>query len=317
MKPNKCLLTYAVAVTAFMVFANPVARATEEGLPSPGVTPDRVCEAKMGALATVKIEAGPGLKSELDTEFPRTGPCPEGVGTGSCSEWVYRWTVLQPEGTLITNALVSVDSDVPIFASDPPGATVVGDIPGIIPVATNGERFLMFPVSNLTTFTGSFLTPANITPGTLTAASIGKKGSLPRFARCPFGIAGADNRAVQSSNEAIAADRSYEIPGCKVSFNVDQDNKVIPGTIDVVANSKTDECTKVETFQFEVNGRKVEFDTGVQITQAGSCIYSWTNAAGGLSTANCTSCCVKKSTNQCVPKNTLTNPQTQCKAGTL
>jgi hypothetical protein len=202
----------------------------------------------------------------------------------------------------------------------PAGATVVKTLPTFIPVDTEGERFLKFETNTTTEFIGSYWTPINVTPGTLTAAALGKKGTAINvfFGRCP--IAGADN-VITQSNEAVADLRTFKITGCTVIFQVDRDGKVIPGTIAVLEdedNPNPGGCTANETTDpLVIDGKTIEFVGAVQFTQGGSCNYSWTNTAGGRSTVNCPNCCINKATSQCVLTSTLTNPATQCKTGTL
>jgi hypothetical protein len=270
-------------------------------------------------LAQVKIEAGPAFPSGLATVFPVPAVCTVGGQPEPCLRWEYRWSV-QTSGVSLENGLLSVDSDVTIHASDPAGATVTKSLPSIFPVDTDGERFLKFGTGNVTTFTGSYFTPASILPGTLTAAFTGKKGAIPTFARCA--LAGADNIGVQQ-NQAVADEKSYRIPGAVVAFKLapPPDGRVIPGSVMVTP----DAGGSVENFPIEETNEPINFDnlgatvfnTPLQVTTLGSCKYSWTNTTGGRSTVSCSTCCVNKATNQCVLSSSLTNPATQCKTGTF
>ena len=326
MRRANILLLCLTAASALICLAIGEAKATDTPLPSPGISaPVRECTINAPVLfstskVSIKVEAGPGAASNtLADQFPVSGPCPAGVSDTTCKQWIYRWTV-QTSGATLQKALNSVDSDVTIHTSTPAGATVIKTLPAFIPVDTEGERFLKFEANTTSEFIGSYWTPINVTPGTLTAAALGKKGTSLNvfFGRCA--IAGADN-VITQSNEAVADLRTFKITGCTVAFQVDRDGKVIPGTIQIVVdpdNPNPGNCIPEETTDpLVIDGKTIEFVGAVQFTQGGSCNYSWTNTAGGRSTVSCLNCCINKATNQCVLKTSLVSPTTQCKTGTF
>jgi hypothetical protein len=289
-------------------------------LPSPGVsTPPRECTVAAPVAYTwpvqyvnVKIQAGPNGEGGLATEFPVSEPCPEGVSsdTGQCLRWDYLWTILTA-GASFDKTLTSVDSDITVHTATP-AATVVNSLPGFFVFDTDGERFLKFNAYG-TSFTASYVTPASVTAGTLTAAFTGKKSHKWFSGRCP--LAGADNFVLQQ-NQAIAAQQQFKLAGCTVAYTPDAFGKVIPGSLMIIEGAEN--CSVEETTNaIIVDGKPVVFVGAVQFTQGGSCNYSWTNTTGGRSTVNCSTCCINNTTGQCVLKSSLSNPTTQCRAGTL
>jgi hypothetical protein len=316
MKTEKYWQRYVFALLALTWCGLGSASATEEPLPSPGISaPARECTAtmKLGntVLASVKITAGPDGVGGLATQFPQPDTC---AGPVPCVRWDYKWEVLSPpSGVVLNNALVSVDSDVTISASNPAGAMVTKSLPPIFLVDTDGERFLRFGTGNVTTFSGSYFTPPGILPGTLTAAFTGKKGFVPVFARCA--LAGADNVGVQQ-NLATVEEKCYKITGATVCYQVDpRDGRVIAGTQVITADPDFNFVVVDADLLIDGIG-KVIYTTPAQFSSEGSCNYTWTNTAGGRSTVSCTNCCIRKSTGKCVLAADLTDPVNQCKAGT-
>jgi hypothetical protein len=191
---RKYLLLSVGVVASLLVLTAIEGTATGGGepLPSFGVeTPPRTCTVSLPlGLGSVKIQAGPDDEESdgLAKNFPMLAPCPpgEGLPVGECLKWTYRWIV--PSGALtLLDALVSVDTDITVLASDPSGAT----ISRIIPITVEGERVLTFNAT-ANTFTASYWTPPGVGPGTLTAGFVAKKGWGHPAGRCA--LAGADDR---------------------------------------------------------------------------------------------------------------------------
>lgn len=195
MLTRKHLLLYVGVVASLLGLTAIEGAATGGGepLPSFGVeTPPRECTVSLpSGLGSVTIQAGPDAESDdLAENFPIPDPCPPGMGlpVGQCLKWTYRW--MFPRGAVMPlEALVSVDTDITILASNPSGAT----ISRIIPVIAEGERVLKFNAT-ANTFTASYWTPPGVGPGTLTAGFVAKKGLWPLAGRCA--LAGADDRII-------------------------------------------------------------------------------------------------------------------------
>jgi|WetSurSiteA1Bulk_404760.scaffolds.fasta_scaffold00400_11 hypothetical protein len=314
---KKVYILFSIVVAIAMLLSASEVIATEDftSFPSPGISaPLRECTISVLG-GTVKIQAGPNLSEGggLSTQFPipytcvGDAICPCG-DSSSCLQWQYRWAITGCDNASLVTALVSVDSDITVLSSDSLGAKVSK----IIPILAEGERFLTFPVSGGTTFTASYFTPVNVTPGTLTAGFAGKKGWLPLLGRCA--LAGADSVIVQK-NQAVADEQTFHLEGCTVAFKVDIGGKVIPNTMHIIDGKEN--CTfEGDTNGLEIDGLEVVFVGSVQFTLPGSCSYCFTNTAGGRSCTTCTACCISSTTGACVLKNTLSNPATQCKAGT-
>jgi hypothetical protein len=247
---------------------------------------------------SVRIEAGPGTDGSIP-EFPLADTCyPSGPGQPgeACLKWDYRWTVswTGDKTPNLVEAVVSVDSDITVLAATPP--VQVSKLLGIVNLG-EGERFLDFPASGLT-WTASYWTPLNATPGTLTAGFVVKKGFLPLAGRCA--LAGANNVG-GDLNQPVADEQSFETPGCTAAFRLAPNGKLVYKSLRITDGTG---CSKDESdAPITINGDPVLFVTPVQFTQkGGSCKYSYVNTAGGTSTITCTACCIAKSTNKCVAK---------------
>jgi hypothetical protein len=309
-------LLCSIVVAIALLFTASGVRATEvsPSLPSPGVSsPPRECTMSVLGGATVQIQAGPNLSEEggLATQFPIPVTCGEGscpCGSDSkCLKWQYRWTITGSESASLLTGMVSVDSDVTVYSSDPSGAQVSK----IFPILAEGERFLTFQVGGGQTFTGSYFTPVNVTPGTLTAGFVGKKGFFPLAGRCA--LAGANN-VLLSKNQPEPEEQQYRLQGCTIAFQVASDGRVIPGTIRIVQDTGG-QCTLFESTQpITVDGTETIFVGAATFTVPGSCSYCFTNTYGGRTCSTCTACCVNKATGACVLKSTI--PASQCKSGT-
>jgi hypothetical protein len=273
---------------------------TLPGLPSYAVPVTRQCQINLNAAKTqyVTILAGPDSSQPngLANQFPI--PCKNGDPNNIncvcgdptlipyCLQWQYQWTLTG--GGSLTNALTSAATDVTVFASNPSGATVLQ------PLIAMGERFINFPISGKpTTFTGSYYTSPNITPGTLTAGFTGINGFWPLLGRCA--LAGAENLTVPA-NLATPANQTqtFSIPGpCVFSVSVDPTTgKVIPNTIRLISGSETD-CSIIETTSITVDGKPVINIGAGQWTELGSCSYCFANGIGGKTCTTCKTCSVK------------------------
>jgi hypothetical protein len=190
---RKYLLLSVGVIASLLVLTAIEGAATGGGdpLPSFGVEmPPRECTVSLpSGLGNVTIQAGPHDEHDgLAEIFPIPDACPPGVGlpVGQCLKWTYQWIFPRGAATLV-DALVSIDTDITVLASDPSGAT----ISRIIPVIAEGERVLKFNATT-NTFKASYWTPPGVGPGTLTAGFVAKKGFWPLAGRCA--LAGADDR---------------------------------------------------------------------------------------------------------------------------
>jgi hypothetical protein len=244
-----------------------------ESLPSFGVkTPPRECTVSLPlGLGSVTIQAGPD-DSESDglaKNFPIPDPCPSGVG--QCLQWTYRW--IFPGGALTpVDALVSVDTDITILASDPSGAT----IPRIIPVTAEGERFLKFNAT-ANTFTASYWTPPGVGPGTLTASFVAKKGIIPFPGRCA--LAGADNQ-IANPNLAVTTQVIDQVGDCSIQRTIDAQGCTVGIQVE------SGDCTVTEAV-LEIDGLgPIAVGCGTQITAEGSTRYCYPTATGKMRCVN-------------------------------
>ena len=283
MQTTKWLLLCMLVVGGLTRFAVTEVSAVEP-LPLSAAAPQpppRTCDATMivlgKTLGTVRIEAGPG------GDFPVTEPCPAGF-SGLCKKWEYRWTALTP-GLNLNLMLASVDSDVQINNASP-AATIVKSLPGFIVVDTDGERFVKFTAAGTpTTFTGAFWTPATVGTGTLTAAFVGKKGSLPVFARCA--IAGADN-LVPEAKEAVDKLVVDQAGPCRIERTIDAQKRT--AALTTVSNDPNFTCTDVglKTLGVEGHGGALFINGEAQISVHGSTLTCFTSTFTGKMT------CVKQ-----------------------
>ena len=298
MKKTYILLSIVFAVIVLFAASEVRAGGTTPYPLSPGVAvPPRDCTIDAGGGVKVHIEAGP---ADLSPQFPLAGMCgPTGGPYQPCLRWIYRWTVTGTNASLV-EALVSVDSDITVLDAKTP--VHISKILGIVNVG-EAERFLDFPTSG-TKFVANYSTPANATPGTLTAGFIGKKGLLPLVGRCQ--LAGANNVVLQP-NQAVADMQTFQTPGCTVAFSVGPDGKVIPDTIQITAG--TDNCTTTETIEpLDIDGIPVVYIGSAQMTLQGSCSYCWVNTSGGKTCTTCKTCCISNATGKCVAISSIVYP---------
>lgn len=305
-KGNYLLLPAAVLTVSGLLTATEV---RAQLFPPDNGAPPRTCNLD----TTVTIVAGEN--GDPTAPFPRVVSCPgpdcppSFSGSGQFLLWEYLATY---NGVNPSNLFLSVSGNTEIFFATPTAAVstpiCAGDSQSKAGQKTCEVRFLRFN-ANGSTFAAAYLTGIGWSPRIATAGA--KAGNFEKFCL----LAGAGSPTTEP-NQALADQQSYQLPGCTVAFSVTPTGKVIPGTIAILDGAIN--CTTAETnTPIVVDGKPVEFVGPVQFTQAGSCNYSWTNTTGGQSTVFCTTCCIKASTNQCVQKSTLSNPTTQCKAGTL
>lgn len=247
------------------------------------------------------ILAGPDGNGGLATAFPKkclnaNGPnktaatdplCQCEEASSSCSQWQYQWTITSSSKANLSQALVSAGSNVSVYSSDPAGAAVLQ------PNIALGERLLQFNVNGGTMFTASYYTPLNVTPGTLTAAFVGKNGTATMQGRCA--LAGADFVTVPQ-NQAVVLTQTQTIStagGCVASFQVDPtSNKVLPNTIKLISGSTTD-CSTSETTSMTVDNKNLVDIAAGQWTELGSCSFCFVNTYGGKTCTTCTSCTLR------------------------
>jgi len=324
---KRTYLLFSIVVAIALLLAASGVGATDDcppTIPSYGIpTPPRECTINVTSDGTkyVKIEAGPA-ESGLAKEFPIPVDCPPGPGVPTgCLKWQYRWTFNNVNPEL---AGVSVDSDITVFAATLPAE--VSKLLGILNLG-KGERFIKFTASGAPLpFIAEYITPVDATPGTLTAGFTGKYSTtffgktiwLPAAGLCA--LAGANNVVLQQ-NQATPDYSSSRIPNCLVSFLLDPSGKVVKGSMTTEPDDPAI-CEVTEDDTLKVMGsdgelREIVFSTAAQTTQAGSCRYCWVNTAGGQSCTTCKTCCIDNASGKCVPTSTLTNPASQCLAGTF
>jgi hypothetical protein len=341
---KRIYLLYAILIAFAVLFSAAVVKAADDctplpPLPSLGVAAERSCTIKLNTDGTknVIILAGPDAAEPdgLSKTFPKTcqntsypgnnlpdGPCKCDTSSQTCQEWQYKWTLNgYPTNAGLKQALISADSDVSVYSSNPAGASVLQ------PLIAKGERFIQYSVSgtNVKTFTGSISTSLNVTPGTLTAGFIGKSGLLPLLGRC--GLAGPDNVTV-TQYQAASSTRIFEVPlpeDCVVSAEYDSEGLVLPCTMKLVSGDPTmckiDDCeTQNKKLLICVGGgncvEPIEPLKALEFVKPGSCSYCQTVTGGGTVCTTLKAYCINKATNRCVKASTLTTPATQCKAGT-
>jgi hypothetical protein len=281
------VLFFAIAAVALLLAAS-VVRATGDGtpFPSPGVSePPRQCaiDAGFGSIkVTVKIEAGPG--TDL---FPVNDTCGE---SKPCLRWDYRWTITAgPTGFNLTDAVASVDTDITVLAGT--GTVKVSKLLDFLNIG-EGERFLDFTASG-TTWTASYWTPLNVTPGTLTAGFLVKKGFLPLAGHCA--LAGANN-VVLEPYQPVPSLSYNQLPGCLVSFAVDKNGNPIPYTCfaqgagcEPPATEGPAPCSESD---MKIDGEPLLYGSPMQWTVEGpsSCTTCWRNTAGGKTCVTTQAC---------------------------
>lgn len=281
MKTRFIVFFIVIAIAVLFAASGVKAVVVDPTLPlSPGVSsPPRECTINIASGKFVKIEAVP---DSLSGAFPFSTDCPAG-GTGQCLKWTYRWTY---SGITGWKALVSVDSDITVLASEPVGA----EVSKIIPITAEGERFLTFPVTSQP-FIASYYTPLNVTEGTLTAGYVGKIGILPLAGKCA--LAGADN-VISLPSAAVADTQTFTLPdlGCAVSFSVDANNKVIFGTMNAstLSGSSSTCSAEEDPTPLQINTKIPVFTSAANFLIDGSCNYCWINTKGGTSCVWCSSC---------------------------
>jgi|WetSurSiteA1Bulk_404760.scaffolds.fasta_scaffold00185_6 hypothetical protein len=130
---------------------------------------------------------------------------------------------------------------------------------------------------------------------------------------------GASAPSCINPNSALYTDLIFTMPGCSVTYKVTPppDCRAVEGSMTIVDGS----CNISETYNMLVDGKEV-LDMSVScpvwtFTQPGSCSYCVPTTGGGKVCSTCTTCCVKKSTNTCVQKSTLSNPSLECTANSL
>lgn len=300
----KSTYVFSIVLLVTVLLSVSGVRAAEEctslpPLPSYGVPVERACKINLSIDGSkfAKILAGPGDEiGGLSTDFPVT--CKNGTGQCSCGDvslnptclqWQYRWTITGfASGTAsLSHALISAASNITVFSSDPSGAKVLQ------PLIARGERFLDFSVNGGTTFTASYYTPINVTPGTLTAGIVGKNGIVPLLGRCA--VAGAAHLTV-AQNQALPVSLTETLTtagGCVVSFQVDPSSrKIIAGTIRLVSGS-TDDCSISETDSLTIDGKNVINIAIGEWTEQGSCSYCFANTFGGKTCTTCKTCILR------------------------
>jgi hypothetical protein len=317
---KRTYLLFSIVVAIALLLAASGVRATDDcppTIPSYGIpTPPRECRIDITSTSYVTIQAGPDSGTGLASVFPIAVNCPAVPGVpAACAKWQYRWTFTNVTPEL---AGVSVDTDISVFQATPSGE--ISRILGTLNLG-KGERFVKFPASG-TSFIAEYITPIDATPGTLTAGFAGKypvkvgKLTIPVPTGGLCALAGANNVVLQQ-NQATPDLSSSRIPDCLVTFLLDQYGKVVKNsmTAEPPGTCKVTEDDSFQVIDAEGNIRNVLFTTAAQTTQEGSCRYCWVNTAGGQSCTTCTTCCINKATNKCVPQSSI--PADQCKSGTL
>jgi hypothetical protein len=172
--------------------------------------------------------------------------------------------------------LVSVDTDITVLASDPPGAT----ISNIIPITAEGERFVKFittptPLS----FTKSHWTPTGVGVGTLTAGFVAKKSTglpLPLAGRCA--LAGADDRVVLP-NLAVTTQLTDQVGDCSIQRTIDAQGC----TVQIVLQSGCTEDTTITEESVAVGANTaIAIGCESRITATGSQKYCYPTTTAGL-----------------------------------
>jgi hypothetical protein len=197
----------------------------------------------------------------------------EALPVGQCLKWTYRW--IFPGGTVTPlEALVSVDTDITVLASDPGGAT----ISRIIPVTVEGERFLKFNAT-ANTFTASYWTPPGVGPGTLTAGFVAKKGFALLPGRCA--LVGADDR-ITGPDLPVTTQVTDQVGDCVIQRTIGARGCTVE--ILVVPPSDPEVCTVEKGLDLMIDGKpSIAIGCGTQVTDlGGSTRYCYPTPTGKM-----------------------------------
>jgi hypothetical protein len=290
MKRTYLLFSIVVAIALLLAVSGVKADGTYPYPLSLGnAVPPRVCTINGWGGVQVTIEAGPDLTKPLglSDQFPLSAWCgPPETEYEPCLQWQYRWTVVAGSANL-KEAYVSVDSDITVLKADAPV-----HISKILQTLNIGEaeRFLDFTVPGGTTFTASYSTPLNVTPGTLTAGFVGNKLFL--WGHCA--LAGANN-VIAQPGQPVPSLSYNQLPGCLVSFQVDLKGNPIPKTCffeGLGCEPKASTPLPCSDSDMKIDGETLIYGSPMQWTVPAdaSCTTCWRNTYGGKTCVTTQTC---------------------------